>query len=236
MPKKIVSLIFISLALFMLLNACERPYSIAPINTPIDGNITRTALPVDQQILNATMTAQAIMQKFDQPTAIIELTEEKPEETPAQSTTEGTTEVSPAPTDTGATPEPTTISTQPQASTTLPPTPVVIKPAVYTVHEGEFVYCLSRRFDVHPTDLLTLNGLDANSMLSAGMELKIPTTGSFPGDRFLLTHPDTWTVDPGDTIYKIACEYGDLYPESIIAVNGLVEPYDLTVGQKLQIP
>ena len=44
-------------------------------------------------------------------------------------------------------------------------------------------------------------------------------------------HPDTYTVEAGDTVYSIACFYGDVSPEAIIAVNQLEEPYELTAGQ-----
>jgi LysM repeat protein len=43
-------------------------------------------------------------------------------------------------------------------------------------------------------------------------------------------------VSSGETIYSIACYYGDVSPEAIIALNGLEEPYKLTAGQKLNIP
>jgi LysM repeat protein len=43
-------------------------------------------------------------------------------------------------------------------------------------------------------------------------------------------------VTTGETIYSIACFYGDVSPEAIIAVNQLEEPYDLSPGQALNIP
>ncbi len=225
MPRKILSLLIIVLAFMMLVTACERPASKAPVSSTSDnGEAIKTPLPVDQQILNATMTAQAIMKKYEQPTAVTEPPKDATKE-PGTVTTEVTGTIAP-----------TAVSTLVQTPTALPPTPVVTKPESYTIHDGEFVYCLARRFDVDPSDLLSLNGLSASSMLSAGMTLKIPTTGSYSGDRALLTHPDTWTVSASETIYKIACAYGDVYPESIIAVNGLVEPYTLEARQVLQIP
>ncbi len=224
--KRIAPLILI-MALIMLVAACERPASKAPVSTPIDGDIIRTPLPVDQQILNATMTAQAILEKYDQPTVEIKTKE------PVEETTE---EAIDQPTEMATTSEATTEPTAVQTPTQLPPTPVFTKPTEYTVHEGEFAYCLARRFDVNPNDLLSVNGLNEYSYFSEGMVLTIPTTGSFPGERALMAHPDTWTVSAGETIYDIACAYGDLYPEAIVVVNGLQEPYTLTAGQILQIP
>ena len=141
----------------------------------------------------------------------------------AQTDTEAAT-AEPTPTNT---PEPTEVI----------PVPTVTKPAEYTLKEGEFLFRIARRFNVNPQDLLAVNGIAEGELVSPGTTLQIPETGSWPGDnRSLKPHPTTHTVAAGDTIYSIACEYGDVTPEAIIAVNQLVEPYDLTAGQTLQIP
>jgi len=113
--------------------------------------------------------------------------------------------------------------------------PTLTRPAEYTVQEGEYLFCLARRFDLNPDDLVSLN--DVGDEISPGTILKIPQTGTWPvGDRALKAHPTTYTVVSGDTIYSIACDFGDVSPEAIIAANKLEEPYTLTVGQTLQIP
>ncbi len=200
-----------------MLSACQRPASTAPVATPQQIDSASTPLPVDQQILNATYTAQAIMEKFNQPTVMTTNTEGTPMVATASSIL--------MPTNTPAgTPTPTP----------LPPTPVVTRPLQYTVQSGETIYCLARRFDVDPAELSALNNYPY--VLNIGDVLEIPQTGSCPFERVILAHPDTWTVSEGETVYSIACEYGDVYPEAIIAVNGLKEPYELTPGQVLQIP
>lgn len=141
----------------------------------------------------------------------------------AQTETEAAT-AEPTPTNT---PEPTEVI----------PIPTVTKPAEYTLKEGEFLFCIARRFNVNPQDLLAVNNIAEGELVSPGTTLQIPDTGSWPGDnRSLKPHPTTHTVAAGDTVYSIACEYGDVTPEAIIAVNQLEEPYDLTAGQTLQIP
>ena len=85
-------------------------------------------------------------------------------------------------------------------------------------------------------DLLTLNGMNMNSQPGTGTKIKIPQSGKFDGARALHAHPDTYTVDPGDTIGEIACYYGDVDPYTIYAANGLEVGAALMVGQKLQIP
>lgn len=133
-------------------------------------------------------------------------------------------------------------TTAPTATSTPEPTeiiavPTVTRPAEYTIHEGEFVYCIARRFNLDPTDLMDLNGLAEGSILSPGTTLKIPQTGTWTGEgRVLNPHPTTYTVSAGETIYSIACYFGDVSPEAIIAVNGLESPYTLTSGQVLNIP
>lgn len=110
-------------------------------------------------------------------------------------------------------------------------------PNNYTIQKGEFPFCIARRFDVDVSELLSLNGLGVNSLVSVGYTLKIPQTGNgFNGQRALQSHPDTYTVSSGDTIYSIACLYGNVYPEAIAQRNDISKPYNLRAGQELQIP
>ena len=122
------------------------------------------------------------------------------------------------------------------ATRTLAPIPTVVVPATYTLHEGEFPYCLARRFNRNPDDILAINGLSNSTILSPGETLSIPTSGTFPGPRALLTHPVTYTVFGGETIYSLACRYGDVDPMGIAAANGLSSPYTLMPGTTIQIP
>jgi len=115
--------------------------------------------------------------------------------------------------------------------------PTVTRPAEYTLMPGEFPFCIARRFDLDPQQLLSLNNLGPNDLLDPGTTLQIPQTGTWQGEgRVRNPHPTTHTVETGETIYSIACFYGDVSPEAIIAVNGLEEPYDLSPGQTLNIP
>jgi len=129
-----------------------------------------------------------------------------------------------------------TSAAQPTATRTLPPIPTLVVPGTYTLHEGEFPFCLARRFNRNPDDILAINGLTNNSIVSPGQTLSIPTSGTFPGQRSLLSSPATYTVAGGDTIYSVACRYGDVDPMGIAAANGLSSPYTLTPGTTIQIP
>jgi len=115
------------------------------------------------------------------------------------------------------------------------PTPGL--PQTYTLQKFEFPFCIARRFDLNQNELLSYNGLGLNSVVAVGFTLKIPQTGNhFAGERSLQKHPTTYTVVAGDTIYKIACKFGNVDPSGIADVNDLKSPYSLNPGQKLAIP
>jgi LysM repeat protein len=134
----------------------------------------------------------------------------------------------------------------PAEPTAVPPTeapPVVVAtatpglPTSYTLQSGEHPYCIARRFNVNQTELLNLNGLSLNSQPAAGTVLKIPQTGNpFVSERALRTHPTTYSVSAGETIYSIACKFGDVSPEAIAQANNLSAPYDLSGVTQLNIP
>ena len=116
--------------------------------------------------------------------------------------------------------------------------PAGSRPGTYTLQSGEYPYCIARRFNVDPDELLTLNNLVEGQTVYPGASLNIPQTGNaFPGDRRLNPHPDTYTVDSAtETVYGVACYYGDIDPALIAQTNGISVNAVLTVGQKLTIP
>ncbi len=115
--------------------------------------------------------------------------------------------------------------------------PVGSRPATYTLQPGEFVFCIARRFDVDPDQILSLSGLSDSQTVYPGTVLKIPQSGSFPGSRALRNHPATYTVaSSGETIYGVACEFGDVDPAAIAQANGISPGAALTAGQQLSIP
>jgi len=108
-------------------------------------------------------------------------------------------------------------------------------PQTYQLQHGEFPYCIARRYNVSVANLQHINNI--GSIVSPGQILKIPQDGiPFAGPRSLLPHPTTYTVKGGDTIYQIACAYGDVDPIYIAMANNLKPPYNITAGQVLQIP
>lgn len=124
----------------------------------------------------------------------------------------------------------------PTTAAVVVPTATPGLPSTYTVQDGEFAYCLARRFNINPNDLLSANNI--SGFISPGTVLNIPTGSTWPSEfpRSLIAHPTTYNVLAGDTIYKIACQFGDVNPNDIIYANNLVEPYTLSAGQVLNIP
>jgi LysM repeat protein len=109
-------------------------------------------------------------------------------------------------------------------------------PATYTLAEGEFLFCIARRFNVNQNELLSLNNLTANSFVYAGQVLQIPQTGNpFDGTRTLQEHPTTYKILEGDTLNTIACYFGDVSPDMIALQNNL-KTTDLPPGEVLYIP
>lgn len=134
-------------------------------------------------------------------------------------------------------------------ATEIPPVPTVTStpiayiqptqgalPTSYTLLEGEYPFCIARRFNVNVNELLTLNNLSPDTFFYGGEVLQIPQTGDpFEGTRVLQEHPTTYTVMEGDTIGSIACSFGDVSPEMIAEQNNL-SSYDLEPGTELVIP
>lgn len=72
----------------------------------------------------------------------------------------------------------------------------------------------------------------------AGMVLQMPQTGKpFPGERMQKAHPAPYTVSRADeTMYTIACQFGDVDPAAIAQANGISIDSVLYTGQQLNNP
>lgn len=234
MRKKLLGILIFSLAVTLLLVSCQRAASQSPqisLSTPTGPSSGATmTLPtgvgqvqmIGTTMMLRTMTAVAQTQSAQTPVPTVNPTS-TPYGTPPQ--------VIP----------PTGVASTPGAGTT----PVIIVatvtpgvPATYTLMLGEYPYCIARRFNVNQSELLSLNGLSDSSLLQPGSVMKIPQDGNpFVGERALHPHPAVFTVSSGtETIYGVACYFGDVDPTQIIAANSLVAPYTLHINQTLNIP
>jgi len=226
------------LALSALGVACTQQASKAPAATPTNINFPQPAAGTPGMGVVEQFATQTELAKTAAPLA--------GQGTPAAVQVNGTPQAPAATLDpalpAGMTPLPSltpvggSAALPPAAVTPLPTVPVS-RPASYTLNFGEFPYCIARRFNLNPDELLSLNGLADGQILQPGLVLKIPQTNNpFPASRALKAHPTTYTVLSGDTFYSIACKFGDVDPVNIAAVNGLNASASLTPGQSLQIP
>jgi LysM repeat protein len=235
MSKKVLIVFSLAVIASLLFAACERSASQPPVlaSPTAAGTTNGTPQPTGMSLMQAWGTSTAVYVQTAVAMGLI---------------TAGPTSTTPQPSDTpnpfGTTSTPVVPPTGVATSAPLAgTTPIIVvatatpgRPATYTLHAREFPYCIARRFDVNPDNLLSLNGLSNGQIVQPGLTLSIPQTGSFPGTRALQAHPAQYSVAVNDTFYSIACTFGDVDPASIAAANGLSVTSPLVTGQILNIP
>jgi LysM repeat protein len=230
--------VFIVVISTVMISACTQSLSKAPAATP-------TVLPPELFVspLPSVENPMALIEEFAKQTSVAQTTvanggtpaTPQPVAVGTMITPQAGTPVAAPSTPTNAVPS-TPAAVAPSAPTTTP-VPAGVRPASYILQSGEFPYCIARRFNVNPDDLLRLSGLTSPDVYSVGDRLTIPQSGAFPGSRMLATHPTTYSVLSGDeTVSSVACKFGDIDPASIASTNNISISAKLTAGQKLQIP
>ena len=229
----------------MLVSACTQTYSQAPLATPtlISTGLFVSPFPSGQDPLQVvadlgTQTAAAKTAQAGGGTPVAAVSGTPATQAALSATpTAGTAPATAATTSAAATVVPATKSST-QQSNTPAATSNASAPGSYTLQQGEHPYCLARRFNINPSQLLSANGISEGTVLYPGKVLTIPqSAGAFPGDRALKVHPTTYTVSSSNvTIYEVACLFGDVYPQDIASANGLTLSSSLTTGQQLTIP
>jgi LysM repeat protein len=234
MMRKFIIFFVCLISVSLLLAACSMPASTSPKVTAT-GNATApfpvvTSAQMVHDIVSGTQTAMALSGQIQ----------------PTSASTQGPTATQSYQFPGVATATPGGLVTVPATTSAAAvpthlafPTSTPGKPATYTVQKGEFCYCLARRFNVNPQDLINANSACKSNPLDPGTVLNIPQSGTWPSGaaRALKAHPTNYTVGSGETIYSIACSvFGDVDPNLIIAANGLTSPYTLTYGKVIYIP
>lgn len=127
------------------------------------------------------------------------------------------------------------------------PTPTP-EPFTYTVEKGDTLGSIAAKFDMNTVRLIEANNLTDPNNVYVGQKLLIPgyqptaqgesadtttPTGdnSAPAGDNQVTH----IVQPGESLLNIAEKYG-VEASAIAAANGIANPNQLRVGQKLSIP
>src|SRR5690606_34554927 len=95
----------------------------------------------------------------------------------------------------------------------------------YTVQSGDSIFSIAQRFGISSRQLMTANKIAEGEVLVPGQRLFIPVQ---------IQKVITYTVQPGDSLYRIARQYNTLV-ESIMVLNGL-QSTTIDVGQRLVIP
>jgi LysM repeat protein len=178
--------------------------------------------------------------------------------------TVGTSTVTNTPTST-STPTPTNTSNSPVVTNTPTKTSTPQPPSglsgTHIVRSGEWLYCIARAYRVSPTAIVEANYLWWPYLIFPNQVLTIPnvpwtnmTSGPVCQTQFTFptsptptatpnpgtTPPPTtcravYTVQPGDTLYRIGVRHGVSYTE-IARVNGIANPALIYPGQQLCIP
>lgn len=130
----------------------------------------------------------------------------------------------------------------PTAEIGLPSESGSANPGFYTLQAGETPNCIARRYDLNYIQLYSINGINFKNeaLIGEGKNLILPQKSSWQteshGPRAILPHPAEHAVVAGETLYTIACAYGDVTPEAIAVENGLTSPDQLVPGMLLKIP
>jgi LysM repeat protein len=112
-----------------------------------------------------------------------------------------------------------------------PTAPTVPNTTEYTVVNGDTLWKIAAKFNTTISEIVKLNNLDPNKYLYIGQKLKVPAAGS-PEP---VQQPVIYTVQSGDTLWKIAQKFGTTI-DAIVKANNLDPAKYLYIGQKLKIP
>lgn len=119
--------------------------------------------------------------------------------------------------------------------------PVFSQTQFHEVKKGETLYAISRIYGITVDELCAANSMTKNSVIKVGQKLAVPqkktdnlskkTTVPAKTERKF----DTYTVQKGDTFYRIA-KINGITVDELKALNNLDNDSILKAGQKLKIP
>lgn len=223
MRRKLLSLVFMALVLLTtLLTGCRK--SVVP---PVD-----TLVPEDE--------ATAVMQEAEGGTEGMQPLPQATTASPMMTPTEESAPVEPI----IPTTEPTAtteVVAPPSADTPVPTVAVATavpgQPATHVVQAGENLFRIALRYNTTVAEIAQLNNITNPGMISVGQVLTIPSGsgGTTPPPSSGQTCATTYTVMPGDNLFRIALRYN--YSQYYLAqVNGITNPALIKVGQVICIP
>jgi LysM repeat protein len=98
---------------------------------------------------------------------------------------------------------------------------------IYVVEAGDTLGEIAFRYGTTVPVLVRLNGLEDPDVLFVGQELRVPRGATRPGEWY--------EVQPGDTLFAIAAEYGTTV-EALIRLNNITTPNLIYPGERLRLP
>jgi LysM repeat protein len=120
---------------------------------------------------------------------------------------------------------------------------VVVSAATYVVRPGDTLWGISRQFGTTVDAIVQANNIPNPNLIYVNQVLEVPTdaTTQPPGTTPIPPPPPpptgniTYVVQPGDTLSKIARQYGTTV-QAIVQANNIPNPNLIYVGQVLVIP
>lgn len=103
----------------------------------------------------------------------------------------------------------------------------------YVVKKGDSLYSIANKYDTTVSELKKINNLSSN-LLNIGDSLKIPSKEVIDIEPEDPAPTNTYTVEYGDTLTKIALD-NNIDVNDLIDLNNLTD-YELYVGQILKLP
>ncbi|MGI5879662.1 MAG: peptidoglycan DD-metalloendopeptidase family protein [Syntrophomonadaceae bacterium] len=94
----------------------------------------------------------------------------------------------------------------------------------YQIKKGDNLWNISRSFNVNLSQLMALNHVDDNTILSVGQKLKIPSSAG-----------RIHYIRKGETMWDIASRY-EVSVDGLLSVNPSKNPTRLAIGDQLIIP
>jgi len=110
--------------------------------------------------------------------------------------------------------------------------PALAQNSTHVVQPGETLFSIARSFGLTVEQLAAANGITNPALIYVGQVLVIP--GGAPSPTPGTGAPQTYVVQVGDTLYRIALRFGTTV-DVLVSLNGLTNSNVLYVGQVLII-
>ncbi len=104
----------------------------------------------------------------------------------------------------------------------------------YTVKAGDTVSSIARKFQLSTNQLLTLNNLDAKSLIVPGQKLKLVANAVVPASQAKANSAAVHVVKRGETVQSIAKKYS-ISITTVLSINKLSAKSIIFPGQRLLI-